>query len=48
MNSRIETDTVHSSKQGIKQSNKQMHSNKEYKIQPRKIGGNIENEITHI
>ena len=48
MNSRIETNTVQSSKQGIKQSKKQMHSNKEYKMQPRKFGGNIENEITHI
>lgn len=42
MNSRMKTNTVYSSKQGVKQANQHMHSNKEYEMQSRKFGGNIE------
>lgn len=42
MNSRMKTNTVYSSKQGVKQANQQTHSNKEYEMQSRKFGGNIE------
>lgn len=42
MNSRMKTNTVYSSKQGVKQANQHMHSNKEYEMQSRKFGRNIE------